>query len=68
MSKLQKDISRRIVEKLLSTKENPFRYFQRLEGRPEYKLRIGKYRAIADIDSKTIRVTLIGHRKNVYER
>ncbi len=42
--------------------------FERLTGRTDYKLRVGDYRAIADISqkNKTIQVTLIGHRKNIY--
>lgn len=69
LSTLQKDLRKRIYTKLISTKENPFHFFERLEGRTDYKLRIGDYRAIADIDQITrkIEVTLIGHRKNVYK-
>ena len=50
--------------------ENPFHYFERLKGRNDYKLRIGDYRVIADIDSnkKIINVTLAGHRKDVYDK
>ncbi|MFA5797252.1 MAG: type II toxin-antitoxin system RelE/ParE family toxin [Candidatus Woesearchaeota archaeon] len=62
-------LRRRIYEKVLSTATNPFRYFIRLEGRADYKLRVGHYRVIADIDQsmKRISVTLIGHRRNVYK-
>lgn len=69
LSTLPKDLRKRIYTKLISTKENPFHFFERLEGRTDYKLRIGDYRAIADIDQITrkIEVTLIGHRKNVYK-
>lgn len=68
LTKLPKDISKRIYFKILSTKQHPFHYFERLEGRSDYKLRIGDYRAIADIDQtkSVIMITLIGHRKNVY--
>jgi len=36
----------------------------------DYKLRIGDYRAIADINraNNIIEITLIGHRKNVYKK
>ena len=58
-----------IFNKIISTKENPFRFFVRLTGRTDYKLRVGDYRIIAEIDqnNKKIKVTLIGHRKNVYK-
>lgn len=57
------------MNKLKDTKENPHHFFQRLEGRKDYRLRVGNYRVIADIDDNTliIHITLIGHRKNVYE-
>lgn len=48
---------------------SPLHFFKRLEGRPDFRIRIGDYRAIADIDfaRKMITVTAIGHRKDVYE-
>ena len=68
LDRLPKEIRRRIYERIISTKENPFHFFERLEGRKDFRLRIGDYRAIADIDAEKIRITLIGHRKNVYKK
>ena len=64
----QKQLAKRVWDKIVSTKENPHYFFERLKGRSDYKLRIGDYRAIADIDDnkKRIEITFIGHRKNVY--
>ena len=69
LEKSNKDLAKRIWNKIMSSKENPHNFFERLTGRTDYKLRIGDYRAIADIDDKNkkIEVTLIGHRKNVYQ-
>ena len=69
LNKLPKEIKQRIFNKTISTKENPHHFFERLEGRKDYKLRVGDYRVIADIDNhnKRIEITLIGHRKNVYK-
>ena len=41
----------------------------RLSGREDYKLRVGDYHVVADINEseKRIRVTLIDHRKRVYK-
>ncbi len=66
----QKDVSKRIFEKLRSAKENPEHFFERLAERGDYKLRVGDYRIIADInhETKRIDVTLIDHRKRVYKR
>jgi len=70
LEKLEKKIRKRIFEKIISTKENPFHYFERLTGRSEFKLRIGDYRVIADIDEKTkkISILVIDHRKNIYKK
>ena len=69
LEKLDKGIAKRIWDKIQSTKENPLHYFERLTARNDYKLRIGDYRVIADINNntKTIEVTIIGHRKNIYK-
>ena len=68
LSKLPKEIRKRIYDKLVSTKTNPFHFFERLEGRKDYKLRVGNYRVIADINSKKIQVIIIGHRRNIYKK
>jgi len=70
LNKLQKEVRERIFNKIISTKENPFHFFERLTGRKDYKLRVGDYRVIADIDenSKRINVTIIGHRRDVYRK
>ncbi len=70
LEKLNQNISKRIFNKIISTKENPHHYFIRLTERKVYKLRVGEYRVFADIDDakKKINITLIGHRKNVYKK
>ena len=68
-SKLEKDLKERIWNKLQACKENPFRFIEPLVEIDGFKLRIGDYRAIIDVDKSTqiITVLKIGHRKNVYE-
>ena len=70
LNKLPKLIGKRIFEKIRTTKPNPFHYFDRLEGKKEYKLRIGDYRVIADISraKKVIEIIIIGHRKKIYDK
>lgn len=60
----------RIFKKITSAKEKPHHYFEKLKNRDEYKLRIGDYRVIADIDdnSKIIKILIIMHRKNIYKK
>lgn len=69
LNTLPKELKERIFNKIISTKENPLHFFERLVGKTEYKLRVGDYRVIADIDpfSRKITIILVGHRKNVYK-
>ena len=67
--KLPKDIQLRITKKLTIAQEDPFLFFIHLKGRQDYKLRVGDYRVIADINQieRTIEITKAGHRKNIYK-
>lgn len=69
LEKLPKNISKRIFKKIQETKKEPHRFFIRLTKRKDYKLRIGDYRVIADLNDKekAIEVTLIGHRNKIYK-
>lgn len=57
------------MRKLILVASDPYRFFERLQGRPEWKLRVGTYRVIGRIDppTTTIWVTQVGHRRNVYD-
>lgn len=69
LNNMPKEIRLRIYSKIISTKENPLHYFEKLTGREDFKLWVGSYRVIADIDNeaKIIKITHIGHRKNIYK-
>jgi mRNA interferase RelE/StbE len=43
---------------------------KRLQGRPEFKLRVGDYRVLYEFDLKLGRIYLhyIGNRRNIYKR
>ena len=68
LDKLPKDVSIRIINKLESIKDDPFRYLQHYEG-DYYNLRIGDYRVLMDIDfeRKIIWVRIIDKRGRVYK-
>ena len=70
LEKLPNEISKRIFRKVQETKDDPHRYFDRLTGRSEYKLRVGDYRVIADIQDNEllILVVLVEHRSKVYKK
>jgi mRNA interferase RelE/StbE len=62
-------LAKRIIQKIESTRSDPHRFFVRLVGRTEYKLRVGEYRVIADIEEnrRVIVVRSLGHRRNIYK-
>lgn len=68
LNKLDKDISKRIREKLKKL-EHDSKLGEPLKGFNFWKIRIGNYRAIYEIDkeNKRIIVLFIGHRRNVYD-
>ncbi|MEK6871761.1 MAG: hypothetical protein AABX16_02560 [Nanoarchaeota archaeon] len=57
MNNLQKDIAQRIIDKLEKIKEDPFRYLEHFEGEG-YKLRIGDYRMLIDVNQKNKMLTI----------
>lgn len=70
LNKTERQLSERIKKRLRKLKENPFYYLEHFEGHDYYKLRIGKYRALIDVDSKNkiLRVRVIDHRSRIYKR
>lgn len=70
MEKLDKSIVKRILKKIDYTAKDPHKFYKRLTGREEYKLRIGDYRVIADIDEKDKKIFImtLGHRSNIYDK
>ena len=69
LESLPSDISERIINKFEEIKENPFRYIEHYEGE-YYKIRIGDYRALIDIDypRKILFIRIIDKRGRVYKR
>ncbi len=63
-------MARRIVAKLEQAAVQPERFFERLAGSGDYKLRVGDYRLIALLayESKTILVERVDHRSRIYDR
>lgn len=69
LEKLEKNTQERILKVLERIRIRPEAYITKLIGDFGYKLRIGDYRAIVDINysKKIISVTKIGHRKKIYK-
>lgn len=70
LSNLPKDVSQRIFKKCQKTKSDPMRFWEKVTDGEEHKLRVGDYRAVADIDfeKRKIEVTKVGHRSTIYRR
>jgi mRNA interferase RelE/StbE len=65
---LQTNIKERIKEKFREVAEDPFRFLEHYEGEL-YKLRIGDYRALMDIDvqNKILWVRVFDKRGRIYK-
>jgi mRNA interferase RelE/StbE len=68
--KLEKVIQEKIISALERIRIRPEAYITKLVGDPGYKLRVGDYRVIVDIDKGNLLVLVIkiGHRRNIYEK
>ena len=68
LNKLEKDIKERIWNRIQQCKLNPFHYLEHLEEIEGFKLRVGDYRVIIDVDrtNQILHILKIGHRKNIY--
>ena len=66
--KLSEDIKNRIKDKFYEVSKDPFRYLEHYEG-DYYKLRIGDFRALIDIDfnNKTLFVRVFDKRGRIYK-
>lgn len=67
--KLEKTIQKRISIVLRRLRFNPERYVIKIVDSDVYRLRVGKYRIILDIqkDKLIILIIQIGHRRNIYK-
>ena len=66
--KLQKEIQKRIWIALDRIKFNPKSYVTKIVGIDAYRLRVGDYRIIMDIqhDKLMILIVKVGHRSSIY--
>jgi mRNA interferase RelE/StbE len=64
---LPNDIKERIKKKFKEVSEDPFRYLEHYEGDDCYKLRIGNFRALIDVDNDTLFVRIFDKRGRIYK-
>ena len=69
LRKLETETQRRIIAALERIRIRPDAYVTKLVGDPAYRLRVGDYRVILDIerDKLSILVLNVGHRRNIYK-
>jgi mRNA interferase RelE/StbE len=70
LKKLGKSVAARLIPAMHDLANNPRPpHYKRLVDSPFYRIRVGDYRVIYEIDDgiKIISIIKIGHRKNVYE-
>jgi len=69
LKKLDRPMQERILSALERVRINPERYVKKLVGDPAYRLRVGDYRVLLDIDKNRLLILVIkiGNRKNIYK-
>jgi mRNA interferase RelE/StbE len=69
LRKLDQEIRQRIIAMIERIRIRPDDYVRKLVGDDGYRLRVGNYRVIMDLDREKliILVLRIGHRRNVYD-
>lgn len=71
LERLDDQVLRRVDAAILKLKENPQpQGSKKLTGVPVYRMRVGTYRVVYEIDDvrKQVTVVTIGHRREVYRR
>jgi mRNA interferase RelE/StbE len=69
LHKLDKQMQQRIIAALERIRIKPESYVKKLVGEPGFRLRVGDYRVLMDIDQGRLMILVIkvGHRKDIYK-
>lgn len=69
LDKLEKNEALRIINKLKEVCKDPFRYLKHYEGEG-YKLRMGDYRALIDVEIKEemLKIRVLDKRGRIYKK
>jgi len=70
LKKLDKNIAKRIIEKVEFITRDPFLFVKKLKGFDLYRLRVGDYRIIMSIQKKRMLIFVLelGHRSIIYQK
>ena len=66
LNKLESHISIRILKKIRELSNNASLDIKKLREIDGFRLRVGNYRVLFDMNQEIIKILKIGHRKNVY--
>ncbi|HUW68030.1 MAG TPA: type II toxin-antitoxin system RelE/ParE family toxin [Candidatus Nanoarchaeia archaeon] len=69
LKKLEINVQERIISTLERIRIRPQAHVTKLVGDPGYRLRVGEYRVIMDIDDGNLVILIlkVGHRKKIYK-
>jgi len=69
LEKIERNITTRIITKVEFIKKDPLFYLKKLVDKEIWRLRVGDYRILIDIDfeNKILYILEVGHRKNIYK-
>ncbi len=69
LAKIEETHQNKIIEKIYGLADNPYKNSIKLTAREAYRIRIGNYRVIYEIEDKKliILVIKIGHRRDIYK-
>ncbi len=70
LKRLDRAIAKRIYMNVSQLVENPHHNVIKMVGDPYFRLRVGDYRVIFDVQNDRLRILIIkvGHRKNIYKK
>jgi mRNA interferase RelE/StbE len=70
LRKLERVVAKRIFEKVGELGIDPFRNVKRIVNSPYFRLRVGDFRVILDVQAAVLRVLVlrVGHRRSVYHK
>ena len=70
LEKLERNIQDRIIKVLERIRIRPESYVTKIVGDPGFRLRVGEYRVIVDIDNDKLLILVIkiGHRSKIYKK
>jgi mRNA interferase RelE/StbE len=70
LKKLDRTVARQIFNKVGELRGDPYPYIIKVVNSPYYRLRVGDYRIILDIERSFARILVlrVGHRESIYER